>query len=216
MVPVIIRSDLPQMNDGAPETKLSTEITRMNGGRVLRYQLLFGGEPLSWSGVIDRWQNDRSFRQFFIALLVDAPFATYFWETPPVTRSVVSRQFEFVFVNGPQLVGIRSDQYAFANHFAAAKEGMSVIEFSSLGGDATLVVPCPGQPVSAYSQISEFSRNASDDQQHQLWGKVGTVLERQIGVEPVWLSTSGLGVYWLHVRFDSTPKYYTHEPYRNR
>jgi hypothetical protein len=32
--------------------------------------------------------------------------------------------------------------------------------------------------------------------------------------EPVWLSTNGDGVSWLHVRIDERPKYYTHGPYR--
>lgn len=31
---------------------------------------------------------------------------------------------------------------------------------------------------------------------------------------PVWISTSGLGVPWLHVRIDDRPKYYQHAPYR--
>ena len=31
----------------------------------------------------------------------------------------------------------------------------------------------------------------------------------------LWVSTSGLGVYWLHVRLDSYPKYYQHAPYKN-
>jgi len=30
-----------------------------------------------------------------------------------------------------------------------------------------------------------------------------------------WLSTSGLGIAWLHVRLDERPKYYTHAPYRS-
>ncbi|MDF9799652.1 hypothetical protein OKW21_004915 [Catalinimonas alkaloidigena] len=28
------------------------------------------------------------------------------------------------------------------------------------------------------------------------------------------MSTSGLGVYWLHIRLDSRPKYYQFDPYR--
>ena len=30
---------------------------------------------------------------------------------------------------------------------------------------------------------------------------------------PVWLSTSGMGVPWLHMRLDQVPKYYTYEPF---
>ena len=194
--------------------KFSTETTRMNNGRVLRNRLLCDEEPLSWSGVIDRWQNDRAFRGFFMSLLVDAPFPAYFWETPPVTISTIDKPFEFILADNHALVGVRSDQHAFADHFASAGADESVIEFANLGGDAILVVPCPDEPQAAYSQISEFARHAPDDQQHQLWAMVGAALERQLGAEPVWLSTSGLGIYWLHIRLDTTPKYYTHDPYR--
>ncbi len=195
-------------------SQYSAAITQLNKGRVLRFRLLRDGGPLSWSDVVDRWQNDHSFRRFFVSVLGDAPFAAFFWETPPVTRATINREFAFVLVDSPQLAGIRTDQQAFANHFAAAQPGASVIEFSNLGGDATLVVPCHRGPLSAYSQIATFARGAPDDQQHQLWTLVGATLERQLGTQPVWLSTSGLGVYWMHIRFDSEPKYYTHEPYR--
>ena len=171
---------------------------------------------MSWSDVVDRWQNDSSFRSFFISVLADAPFPAYFWETPPVTRTTIDRPFEFVLVDSQSLAGVHSDQQAFANHFANAQPGESVIEFANLGGDATLVVPCPSGPVSAYSQLSTFARQAPDDQQHQLWSMVGEALERRLGAQAVWLNTSGLGIYWLHIRLDSSPKYYTHEPYRNR
>ncbi len=194
----------------------SSDVKQLDDGRVLRFRMLSDGQPLSWSDVVDRWQNDPSFRHFFISIFVDAPYPAYFWETPPVTRATIGRAFEFVLVDSQQLAGVRTDQRAFANHFASAQPDASVIEFSNLSGDATLVVPCPCGPLSAYSQISTFARQAPDEQQHQLWTSVGAALERQLGIQPVWLSTSGLGVYWLHIRLDSAPKYYTHEAYRNQ
>jgi len=189
----------------------SAEVTELNEGRVLRYRLHRDNEPLSWSDVVDRLQNGESFRTFFIALLVDSPFPAYFWETPPVTISTMTEPFEFVLVESQTLVGAQSDDRAFAEHF---NSNDSVIEFSNLGGDATLVVPCPREPLSAYSQISTFARAAPDDQQHQLWALVAAALKRRLGDQPVWVSTSGLGIYWLHIRLDSVPKYYTYEPYR--
>ena len=193
----------------------TSEITPLNEGRVLHFRLLCDGAPLSWSDVIDRWQNDPSFRNFFVSLLVDAPFSAYFWETPPITSATTNREFEFVLVDSPQLADICTDHQAFANQFPAVQPGASVIEFSNLGGDATLIVPCRSGPLSAYAQISTFARTAPANQQHQLWTRVGAILEQQLGEQPVWLSTSGLGVYWIHIRFDSAPKYYTHAPYRS-
>jgi len=202
-------------NNAAAGSQYSAEIAQLSEGRVSLYRLLGDGGPLSWSDVVDRWQDDKCFRSFFISILSDAPFPAYFWETPPVTRATIDREFEFVLVDSPQLVGACPDQRAFASHFASAQPGASVIEFSNLGGDAALVVPCPRGPLSAYSQMSTFARLAPDEQQHQLWAVVGATLEQQLGTQPVWLSTSGLGVYWLHIRLDSRPKYYTHYPYRN-
>ena len=191
------------------------DITPLRGAGVLQFRLLHGDEPLLWSDVIHRWQNDDQFRSFFGSLLADAPFPAYFWEAPPITRTGIDRDFEFVLVDAPQLVDVRVDEHAFAEHFASGEVGTSVIEFSNLGGDASLVVPCPLGTLSAYSQISTFARRAPMHQQHQLWKRVGATLERQLGADPVWLSTSGLGIFWLHIRLDSTPKYYTHQPYRS-
>ena len=194
----------------------NADVTKLDEGRVLRFRLLRDGEPLSWSDVVHRWQTDESYRRFFISVLADAPFPAYFWETPPVTRTSIDRAFEFVLVDSRSLAGVRTDEQAFANQFASAQSAESVIEFANLGGDAALVVPCPREPMSAYSQISTFARQAPDDQQHKLWSMVGAALERQLGAQPIWLNTSGLGIYWLHIRLDASPKYYTHAPYRNQ
>jgi hypothetical protein len=32
-------------------------------------------------------------------------------------------------------------------------------------------------------------------------------------MQPIWLSTAGMGVAWLHIRLDERPKYYSHKPY---
>ena len=50
-------------------------------------------------------------------------------------------------------------------------------------------------------------------QQHALWQSVGEAMARRVGAKPVWLSTAGAGVSWLHVRLDDRPKYYGYVPY---
>jgi hypothetical protein len=191
-----------------------SETRRLENGHVQHCRMFQDDRPLTWYEVVDRWQNDQAFGRFFVSLLVDAPFHSYFWETPPLTSSTFDREFEFVFVDSPQLADVPSDRRAFGEHFASAAPGASVIEFSNLGGDAMLVVPCPVGPLSAYSQIAAFARQAPEAQQLELWQRVGAALERRLGSRPVWVSTSGLGVYWLHIRLDSTPKYYTYQSFR--
>jgi hypothetical protein len=65
-----------------------------------------------------------------------------------------------------------------------------------------------------YGHLAAFVRGAPAEQREALWRTVGDALSRRLGAKPVWLSTAGAGVSWLHVRLDDRPKYYGHAPYR--
>ncbi|MGH6929395.1 MAG: DUF6940 family protein [Dongiaceae bacterium] len=163
---------------------------------------------------VELWQQDRAFRAFFMAQLSAAPFAAYFWECPPVTTATVTRPFEFVLVDSPQLAGMPPDTRAFSSHFNDGEQGDAVATFWSLGRDALLVAPSPRAAPAAYAHLAAFGRGAPLEQQHALWRAVGDAVAARLSARPLWLSTSGLGVAWLHVRLDSRPKYYSHQPYR--
>ena len=90
-----------------------------------------------------------------------------------------------------------------------------MVEFSNLGRDAILIVPCLKTVPSAYGHLAAFVREAPEAQRHALWQLVGEAMARRIGPKPVWLSTAGAGVSWLHVRLDDRPKYYRFGPYRH-
>ncbi len=77
-----------------------------------------------------------------------------------------------------------------------------------------LVAPAPQGPPRAYAHLAVFARHAPASQQDALWQAVGHAVADRLATEPLWLSTSGLGVGWLHVRLDERPKYYTYAPYR--
>jgi len=38
-------------------------------------------------------------------------------------------------------------------------------------------------------------------------------VRQRLGERRLWISTAGGGVAWLHVRLDSSPKYYGFRPY---
>jgi len=189
---------------------MRTKAEVLQDGHIQQYQILDDERVLTSAQILQKWQSDNSFRTFFIGLLADAPFAAYFWETPPITQATLARPFEFVLVDAPSLANAPAERYAFANHFTSE----SVVDFPNLGKDAHLVVPCPQKPGDAFSHLAAFSRRAPLDQQHQFWQRVGSAVTNHLSERPLWVSTSGLGVYWLHVRLDSRPKYYTFRPYR--
>ncbi|MFL5329099.1 MAG: DUF6940 family protein [Gemmataceae bacterium] len=186
---------------------------QLANGRVIRVAIDLGASPVSYAEVLRLWQDDADFRSVFMGLLADSPFRAFRWETPPITVATANRPFEFVLIDSPELVS-NPDVEAFAEHFRSGGEG-GVVEFPNLGNDAIMVVPCPTGPITAYAHIGAFLRQAPDQQRHSLWELVGAAMQRRLGTNPVWLSTAGAGVSWLHVRLDDRPKYYSHAPYRS-
>ena len=64
--------------------------------------------------------------------------------------------------------------------------------------------------------MKEFAANADRAQIIRFWSLVGETALRNLNErEKMWCSTSGLGVPWLHVRFDSRPKYYHFAEYKS-
>ncbi len=174
---------------------------------------LSAGVPLSYGEVLRLWRDDESFRRFFTATVCDSGFEAFFWETPPVTLSTLGRPFEFVVVEGGALARLRPDPQPFSNHFAA-RPCPEVLSFPNLVGDATLVFPAPVSPDhSCYTHLGNFLRAAPAGQVDRFWQVVAEAMRRSMSTSPLWLSTAGMGVSWLHLRLDSRPKYYRYRPY---
>jgi hypothetical protein len=177
-----------------------------------RFWLEQDAKPATVADVLQGWQTDAAFRTFFNHLLAEVPFSAFRWETPPLTHATLTSPFEFVVLDSPSLAR-PPEPDAFAAHFNSSSHA-SVVEFSNLGRDAILIVPCPNGPSSAYGHLAAFVRQAPAFQQQALWQLVGEAVARRVSVKPVWLSTAGAGVAWLHVRLDDHPKYYGFAPYR--
>ncbi len=176
-----------------------------------KYRLLRGAEPVPYSEVLTLWQQDPAFLNCFIDLLVNSPYSAYRWETPPLTKATQDRPFEFVLLDCPGL-DRQPDAESFSKQFGTAK-GADVLRFPNLGGDAVMVVPCPIADPTAYVHLAAFVRTAPRQQVEHLWQVVGEGMAERMSDKPVWLSTAGMGVSWLHVRLDSRPKYYGYAPY---
>jgi len=144
--------------------------------------------------------------------IATAPYAALFFETPPVTMATLAWPFECVLIDAPQLAAMRPEPTAFADRFDAATGGIAV--FESLGGDAVLVSPVPAAPIAVGAHLADVLRHGDPAMVAALWRAVGSEMLRRIGGRPLWLSTSGVGVAWLHMRIDTRPKYYVHAPYR--
>ncbi len=122
--------------------------------------------------------------------------------------------FECVAVDSPALRDLTADRGPFGARVDARATRDGIAAFHNLGRDARLLAPCANGAPSAYAHLAVFVRHGPIDQRCALWARVGAAMAEHVGREPLWLSTSGLGVRWLHVRLDRQPKYYSHAPYR--
>lgn len=181
---------------------------------VHQYKVYKNGVQLTFKQVIEYWQNNSDFRQFYHTILAANDFDAYFWENPPINKQTLHQPYEFVLVNSRALSHIQASKQAFSRYFEDNKN--EVVCFENLGKDALLIVPTPLDEKSAFSQISVFVRTAKNEQLQMFWQTVGQEIEKRVSNKNLWVSTSGLGVYWLHVRLDDSPKYYQYQPYKNR
>jgi hypothetical protein len=183
------------------------------GDGVCKFQVRRGSDAATYADVIDAWRTDAPFRSWFNTLLAAASFTAFRWETPAVSSATAAQSFEFVLLEAPYLAR-EADASAFGPQFRDRSDSL-VLTFPNLGRDAIMVVPRPLGAETAYGHLGAFVRGAPEPQRDALWRAVGDAMALRLRHKPVWLSTAGAGVPWLHVRLDDRPKYYGFEPYRN-
>jgi len=176
--------------------------------------LLRDRRPLSWRSVAEGMQHDPALRAQLTAAIRDSPHPACFFETVPVSRSTADQPFEFATVDSRALATISADPSPFRQKFSP---GQPIARFPNRGRDAVLVSPNPALTTArAGAHIADFVRHGQPAAIDALWQVVGAAVADwwRDKPSPVWVSTSGLGVHWLHVRLDTRPKYYTHAPFR--
>ena len=169
---------------------------------------------LSFRQVLGLCQTSAGFSSFLTATFAGSEFEAFFWECPPLQARSLDAEFECVLIDAVALKRAEAELGPFAEHFRRASADQSVIVFSNLNSDATLVVPTPRvTDHTCYSQLAKFLRLGPEPQVEDFWRTVGLAAMERLSDRPLWLSTSGTGVFWLHVRLDTCPKYYQHAPY---
>jgi hypothetical protein len=177
---------------------------------VHKFTISTNHEPMTFRQIILSWETNAAFADFFSELLSKSSFSAFRWELPGLYRGNVDSAADFVLVDYPRL-NRAMRQSAFAEYFDGQSD---TVRFMNLSGDTELVVPCPANSRCDYSHLASFVRTASEQQIQDLWRLVGKTMSEKLGERPVWLSTAGMGVPWLHVRIATKPKYYAYDPYK--
>lgn len=175
-----------------------------------RFQIFRDADVVSFREYLTLLENDQHFGSWYTDFLAAAEYEAFFWEHPPLCNASIDSKAEFVLLESPTLARVRPDPEPFRSHF---ENDGDIVAFRSLGGDALLIAPKPLEPLAAYAHLAAFARHASKMQVQTLWHQTGRAIRETLSDQNLWVSTSGLGVAWLHVRLDTYPKYYQHRPY---
>lgn len=98
------------------------------------------------------------------------------------------------------------DSSVFNSYFTNDKLCITTL---NLKKDALMVIPTINGGNTNYLNILSFIRTANYKQIDALLCELGIQVCKQIKInKPIYVSTHGLGVYWLHIRIENTPKYY--------
>jgi hypothetical protein len=200
--------------------------THEGGASFVKYQALNAkGKTVSFQQWAQTMAASDEASDSLTKIIKDASCKALFFETPPANKeTALTQQFEFVLVDAPKLALFadgKPDPMPFSTQFEACRDNSLACAFENLGKDALLVAPkpvfSPESSATYHAHLASFVREAPANQVQSVWSLVASnLLQRWIdkNLEPVWLSTSGTGVAWLHFRMDARPKYYTHQPYK--
>ena len=196
----------------------------------------------SWIDILRNSKSERDQFVQTLLLLPDnvLQWDAVFFETKGASKlNHETKSMEFVLVKAPAERFQRADSDTFQSQFSSCStsnknENYShVCAFDSLRGDARLITPLPPSSSSTnkhthndphiddYTDILSFVRSVSYSPLNaivmdHLLQLTLREYHKLLNMEPastVWLSTSGLGVSWLHIRLDSRPKYYSYREF---
>lgn len=151
-------------------------------------------------------KNKNTIIKELIEILKNIPFKYYMLKSPCL-KCNVSFQFNINDETHP-MSKMKLDCETYKKYF---KKNEKIAIFMNPSGKTKLIVPKMLKNIDKnnYLNISTFSRNSPLTQQIELWRKVfREMIKCDKTNQKCYLNTHGLGIGWLHVRIDKTPKYY--------
>ncbi len=168
---------------------------------------------LKWKEVLELWHNDKSFIDFYISVLKNAPFDAYFLEFIPILGEG-NNSFEFVLYE-TTFNNLKTDGTPFQNH-EGLRADKDAISFDSSLKSSRLIVPTNKNLYDdTFAHIANFTKGASMEQQRKLWRLTSKEIKFKIKKNrKVFVSTHGKAVTWLHVRVENKSTLFSYRPYK--
>lgn len=131
---------------------------------------------------------------------------SFFFETSPILKCL-DNIYEEEFIESDELNMLVEDSMNF-NEYLANPNNEYCTSFYNPNRTTKLIIPTKVKGTN-YKSIKEFMDTSPLIQQQYLWRQVAIEAYNMLkDYNKIWISTHGLGVPYLHIRIDITPKYY--------
>jgi len=207
-IPLTIQIPLTSVN---PEVNKFTVVKKTVNRNTELIKIMYNNEPITWDNFLNN--NTDDFLLFFNKIFKDSAFNFFYFETPQI---ILQNNVEFVLINASILAGNNGDYTPFKEYFEEQSYPKSVV-FNNISGDAELIVPVPPSNTSGVWKVAAslgvYTRQASNESIIDFWRTSFNQINVALGEYDPYVSTSGEGVKYLHLRISHTPKYYKYKPY---
>ena len=174
--------------------------------RLIRFAIHQANQNLSFREVFQKWQEEEAFIHFYQKSLLQFGFEAFFWEHPALTTELLEKDYECAVRKSKSLQKRMQDEAPFKEYL---DQPQNYVEIPNRKKDSLLIIPTHLGDTVNHTHFGKFIQTVPAPQLVQLFQKIGFLALERIHTEtPLWLSTAGLGVSWLHIRFDQRPKYY--------
>lgn len=152
-------------------------------------------------------KNNEIFRNDIINIFMECEHDNVYWEFPPFFLETKQNVAKFAIIKCGNFG--KSNSASFKN-FLNNKKDNEIVIFKNLSGDTDLITINSVDPENPnFCHIMKFMKNSSHKNKHQLLKTIGKeMLKYSNNIDPIYLSTHGHGVPWLHVRISKFRKYY--------
>lgn len=175
----------------------------------MKVEIQFGDD--TWYEVITSILTSDEFAQNFHDTILSTASSHHwkaiYWECIPVSKKTwKSIPFTMAILPAYELYNTHPSSKAYQSYFSVTED--PYISFINLSGTTKLIVPTPSEGSKDPTHLLSFLKTCTDP--IGWWRYVMSTLQDDIlsTTDTRWVNTHGLGVPWLHVRFDSYPKYY--------
>jgi hypothetical protein len=198
----------------------------------------------TWADILGEFPK-RNIQKEFIRILRDVPpsknsdsdlsIKSYYFQTPNICS--LNIPIEFVLMKTHNLHKKKADWSKYAEYMNRKPRNRHSLSFINLTGNIMLTIPFNKKKNIRYGHIKDYMTYASMEEIYDIFLEIGIQIEiyneasrRHSSINksnvatttsnisichPLYLSTHGHGVQWLHFRLEEKPLYYNYNYYKN-